>query len=200
MLLYNLFSPDLTEPTVIQELLSSIPENLRLTPDDKSLLTFYIEFEDILDVLTNSPRKSSPGSDGLPFEILNPVMRSPLLKDLILKVFNDALLQQSIFPDSWNNESIMTLLKKKGDFKAKGNYRPLSLANCDYKCFTKILNQRMMEVRPKLINNSEIGFIPGKYIAENGLRCPMIMEDAKRQWIMADQQGTLLYNSIIMIQ
>ncbi|GAN10831.1 hypothetical protein MAM1_0410d10381 [Mucor ambiguus] len=71
-----------------------------------------------------------------------------------------------------------------------GNYRPLSLANCDYKCFTKILNQQMMIVSPKLINAHLIGFIPGKYIAENGLRCQLLMEDAELRWTLARQQGT----------
>ncbi|CEP09168.1 hypothetical protein [Parasitella parasitica] len=85
--------------TVIQELLAAIPTEL---------------------LLQSSPRQSSPGLDGLPFEILNPVMRFPPYKPLMLNVFNDAL-DHATFPDSWN-DSIMTLLKKKGDFKAMGNY------------------------------------------------------------------------------
>jgi len=88
-------------------------------------------------------------------------------RGLLTKVFNDAY-DQAFFPDSWN-ESAMVLLKKKGNSKNKGNYRPLSLANCDYKCFTKILNKRMMIISSKLINASQMGLIPGKCIAENGL-------------------------------
>jgi exonuclease III len=184
----SLFTPDLVEPAVTEELLSSIPVDLRLDTADRSLLTSAIDFDDILEILKASPRKSSPGSDGLPFEILNLVVRFPPLKEILIKVFNDAL-DQALFPDSWN-DSIMTLLKKKGDSKNMGNYRPLSLANCDYKCLTKILNQRMMIVSPKLINAHQIGFIPGKYIAENGLRCQLLMEDAELRWTLARQQGT----------
>ncbi|GAN11795.1 hypothetical protein MAM1_0979d11396 [Mucor ambiguus] len=84
----------------------------------------------------------------------------------------------------------MILLKKEGDSKNMGNYRSLSLANCDYKCFTKILNQRMMIVSPKLINAHQIAFIPGKYIVENGLRCQLLMEDAELIWSLTRQQGT----------
>ncbi|CEP08993.1 hypothetical protein, partial, partial [Parasitella parasitica] len=183
-----LYQPDIVAPTDIQELLSSIPANLRLTSDDRSFLTSEIDFDDILAVLKDSPRQSSPGSDGLPYEILNLVMRFPPFKDIILTIFN-AALDNAIFPDSWN-DSIMTLLKKKGDSKDMGNYRPLSLANCDYKCFTTVLNRRLMEVCPKLINSNQIGFIPGKYIAENGLRCQILMEDAELKWTLASQQGT----------
>ena len=184
-----LFHPDAVEPSDIQELLSAIPADLRLDTDDRTLLTSEVDFDDALEVLKSSPRKSSPGADGLPYEILNLVVRYPPYKPLLLKVFN-AALDHAIFPDSWN-DSIMTLLKKKGDPKAMGNYRPLSLANCDYKCFTKVLNQRMMLVSPKLINSNQIGFIPGKYIAENGLRCQIIMEDAERRWAIAEQSNTL---------
>ncbi|KAL9556936.1 hypothetical protein MBANPS3_001648 [Mucor bainieri] len=63
----TLFTPDAVEPTVIQELLSAIPANLRLTAGDRDLLTTKIDFDDILEVLKDSPRKSSPGADGLPF-------------------------------------------------------------------------------------------------------------------------------------
>lgn len=184
----DLFTPDLVDLADIQELLSSVPTDLRLDSSERDLLTSSIDFEDILEVLKTSPRKSSPGSDGLPFEILNLVIRFPAYQELLLTVFNNAL-DQAIFPDSWN-ESIMTLLKKKGDSKAMGNYRPLSLANCDYKCFTKILNQRMMEVSTKLINCNQIGFIPGKYIAENGMRCQLIMEDAALKWTLAEQRDS----------
>lgn len=68
------------------------------------------------------------------------------------------------------------------------NYRPISLANCDYKCFTKIVNQRMVLVSTKLINKNQQGFIPGKYIAQSGLRCQIIMEDAELKWALAEQQ------------
>ncbi|CEP11739.1 hypothetical protein [Parasitella parasitica] len=120
------------EPTVIQELLSSIPSELCLNDDDRTLLTSTIDFDDILE------------------------------------------------------------LKKKGDSKAMGNYRPISLTNCDYKYFTKVLNQRMMSVSPKLINANQIGFIPGKYIAENGLRCQIIIEDTESRWVMAEQSGSMV--------
>lgn len=122
------------EPSIIQELLSAIPEDLRLTTDDRDHLTSSIEFTDILDILKTSPRRTSPGPDGLSLEISNLVIRFPDYQPLLVKIFNDAL-DHSVFPDSWN-DSIMTLPKKKDDSKFMGNYRPLSLTNCDYKCFT----------------------------------------------------------------
>jgi endonuclease/exonuclease/phosphatase family metal-dependent hydrolase len=183
----QLFTSERIDHIALEILLRSIPSALRLTTDDHEVLTMPIDYEDILEGFKSSPRHSSPGSDGLPYEILNLIIRFPPYKELLTTVFNDAL-DKGVFPDTWN-ESIMTLLPKKGDSSDMRNYRPLSLANCDYKYFTRILNLRMMEVSKKLINSNQIGFVPGKYIAENGLRCQIIMEDAQRQNDIADQQS-----------
>ncbi|KAG1094329.1 hypothetical protein G6F42_018773 [Rhizopus arrhizus] len=115
-------------------------------------------------------------------------MRFPPYQELLTTIFNNAL-DKGVFPDSWN-QSIMTLLPKKGDPSDKKNYRrPLSLANCDCKYFTRILNRRMIEVSKKLISSNQIGFVSGQYIAEeNGLRSQHIMEDAQRQYDIADER------------
>lgn len=91
----------LIDPVFIQELLSSIPTDLRLDDGDRSLLVAEIDFEDITDVLKKAPKRSSPSSDGLPFEILNLMIRFSAYKELLLTVFN-AALAQAIFPNSWN--------------------------------------------------------------------------------------------------
>lgn len=87
----TLFSPDVVELTDTQELLSAIPVDLRLNTDDCDLLTLEIDFDDVLEVLKSSLRKSRPGADGHPFGIPNLVMRYSPYKPLILKVFNAAL-------------------------------------------------------------------------------------------------------------
>lgn len=46
----------------------------------------------------------------------------------------------------------MCLLYKKGDPADMKNYRPLSLANSDYKLFTRNINSRVMEVSANLIS------------------------------------------------
>ena len=47
----------------------------------------------------NTPRKSSPGIDGIPYEILSLVFKHPGVAPLAVKVYNEALLQ-SAFPSS----------------------------------------------------------------------------------------------------
>lgn len=109
-----------------------------------------IAVEDILAESKRTPRRSSPGPDGLPYEILYLVMQFPPYQDLISRVYHVAL-QKSKFPSPWN-ESVMCLLYKKGVPADMKNFRSLSLANIDYKLFTHILNSRIMEVASQLIS------------------------------------------------
>lgn len=145
-----------------------------------------INIDDILEESKRTPRKSSPGSDGLPYEILFLVMKFPPYQELISKIYNEALAK-SKFPTSWN-DSVMCLFYKKGDPADMKNYRPLYLANTDYKLFTKIVNSRVMQVSTSLISRLQLGFIPGRFIAENGMICQVIMEDAQRKWSIVEKQ------------
>ncbi|CEP16721.1 hypothetical protein [Parasitella parasitica] len=120
-----------------------------------------IDIDDLLEEGKLTPRKSSPGPpDGLPYEVLYHVLRFPPYQGLISEVYNTAL-QRGIFPSS-RNESVMCLL---------------------------ILNRRIMEVSSGLISRHQLEFLPGRFIAENGMICQLIMEDAQRNWAMAEQRG-----------
>ncbi len=83
-----------------------------------TLKTFLRKVNDI-------QKKSSPGPDGLPYEILYLVLKFPPYRGLITVVYNEAL-QKGKFPNSWN-KSVMCLLYKKGDAAEIKNYRPLSI-------------------------------------------------------------------------
>ncbi|KAK4519499.1 uncharacterized protein ATC70_009735 [Mucor velutinosus] len=144
---------------------------------------------DVEELLTDSKqarRLSSPGPDGLPYEILHLVMKFPPFHDLIQLVYSKAL-KKGKFPPHWK-ESVMCLLYRKGDPAEMKNYRPLSLANSDYKLFTRNINRRIMEVSSNLTSRHQLGFIPGRFIAKNGMICQLLMEDAQRKWSIAEQQ------------
>lgn len=172
--LYSLTVPD---TIAVDSLLRSIPSTNKLTIAQANSLLQAIEFDNILQESRRSPRKSSPGLDGLPYEILRLIFQFPPLQPLIVDIYNTAL-QQGVFPPSWN-QSVMSLLPKKGDLTDLRNHRPISLANTDYKIFTRIINARMMSVSSPLINAFQLGFLPDRYIADNGMTLQLVMEDAK---------------------
>jgi hypothetical protein len=71
----------------------------------------------------------------------------------------------------------MTLIPKKGDLAQIGNHRPIQLVNTDSKIFTRFINSRIMDVATQIINQHQLGFMPGRFIAENGLLAQMIIEN-----------------------
>ena len=182
----TLFTPDPTDPTDLSQMIRSIPGHLKISAEQQEELMMPINIEELLEDSKHTRRQSSPGPDGLPYEILYLVMKYPPFHELISEVYNTAL-QKGKFPKSWN-ESIMCLLYKKGDPAEMRNYRPLSLANSDYKLFTRNINRRIMAVSSQLISRHQLGFIPGRFIAENGMICQLIMEDAQRKWTIAEQK------------
>ncbi|KAG1060303.1 hypothetical protein G6F41_012948 [Rhizopus arrhizus] len=127
----NLYSPEPIDNSAIDDLLSAIPDSLRLSDSNQRFLTNSFTHNDLIEGVSRCPRRSSPGLDGLPYEILHLIFIHPASKDLVLQVYNDAL-SKGVFPPSWFSTSV-SLLPKKGDLKDLKNWRPISLINADAK-------------------------------------------------------------------
>lgn len=108
----KLFTPS-SDSTSLSILIRSIPQHLKNLSDQQKELIMSIAIEKLLEENKCTPRKSSPGPDGIPYEILYLVLRFLPYHALITEIYNSAL-QRGKFPKSWN-ESVMCLLYKKGD-------------------------------------------------------------------------------------
>ena len=182
----KLYTPDATDDRSTRLLLNQITPDMQLDSEQQTDLEQEIEIDDIIFECKRTPKFSSPGSDGIPYPLLSLILKFPPFKSLLEEIYNDALTK-GIFPESWNI-SLMTLLYKKNDPNDIANFRPLSLCNTDYKLLTRLINRRMMEVAPQLINENQAGFVPGRFIAQNAMRCQVIMEDAERGWNLVKQK------------
>lgn len=60
--------------------------NKSIFKDEAEEITQDISFEEVKQGAKRSPQKSSPGLDGLPYEILNIVINHPRCKEIIEKV------------------------------------------------------------------------------------------------------------------
>lgn len=105
-----LHSPDPVDHDAIESLLSDLPSSLRLSSIGQNPLSSPIDFDDILEGVSRCPSRSSPDTDGLPYELLCLIITHPECRDITLAVYNDAL-SHGIFPPSWL-ETIPSFLKK----------------------------------------------------------------------------------------
>ena len=66
------------------------------------------------------------------------------------------------------NQSIISLIpKSEKDITFLENWRPISLLNVDYKIATEAIANRLKRALPNIINNSQTGFLKGRYIGKN---------------------------------
>ncbi|KAG1049071.1 hypothetical protein G6F43_008584 [Rhizopus delemar] len=169
--------PDPIDDDAVEDLLSTLPYSLCLSASDQRFLVNSFTCYALLNGVSRCPKRSSPGLDGLPYEILRLIFIHPSCRDLLLQVYNDAL-SKGVFPNSRFGTSV-SLLPKKGDLKDLKNWRPISLINTDAKVFTRLLNARIVKCASKLINPYQTGFLGGRFIADNGLLVKLIIEHAR---------------------
>ncbi|KAL0087210.1 hypothetical protein J3Q64DRAFT_1638524 [Phycomyces blakesleeanus] len=130
----RLYTKELTNNENTEQLLSNLLVECRLSNRDQDILLQDFTLLDIQEGVSCSPRQSSSGTDGLPYEMLKLLFTHLLYSSLIVKVYKNAL-QEVAFPTSWS-DTCMTLLPKKGNLSDLANWRPISLINTDAKVFT----------------------------------------------------------------
>lgn len=70
--------------------------------------------------------------------------------------------------DLWRlNFALLTLIPKVGDATNMKQFRPISLLNCSFKIFSKLLTIRLTSVVQRIVNPSQFAFIKGRYIVES---------------------------------
>jgi hypothetical protein len=65
------------------------------------------------------------------------------------------------------NFALVTLIPKVGDASDMKQFRPISLLNCSFKIFSKLLTLRLGPVAQRIVNKSQSAFIKGRYILES---------------------------------
>lgn len=70
--------------------------------------------------------------------------------------------------DLWRlNFALLTLIPKVGDATNMKLSRPISLLNCSFKIFSKLLTIRLTSMVQRIVNPSQFAFIKGRYIVES---------------------------------
>lgn len=173
----TLYTSSPVEDDLIDRYLSNIHFANKLSSEDRQSLLEPITIEDLTQQASRMVKTSSPGDDGLGYPYWSYLFSQPRIKQLATQVYNEAL-KDGLTPTSWKSIRVR-LLPKKGSLSSLKNWRPISLINCDGKIFTRILTKRMAPIMGKIINSQQTGFLPQRFIAENGLVLQLILEQAR---------------------
>jgi retron-type reverse transcriptase len=65
------------------------------------------------------------------------------------------------------NFAFITIIPKEKDARTMNKFRPISLLNCSYKIFTRVLTSKMTKVVDRLIASNQTAFIKARYILES---------------------------------
>ena len=141
-------------------------ENLeaKLKEDEKELCEGNLTEYECANALKDMQNNKSPGSDGITTEFYKIFWND--IKRYLLKSLNYAYTEGEI--SELQKQSLITLLPKpEKDTTLLKNWRPISLLNIDYKIASKAIANRIKTVLPKIISESQTGFMKGRYIGEN---------------------------------
>ncbi|KAG1031815.1 hypothetical protein G6F25_011809 [Rhizopus arrhizus] len=84
------------------------------------------------------------------------------------------------FSIGWTS-TCTVLLPKKGDLNLLQNWRPISLINIDAKVFARLLSARLLTHCSSLIHDAQKGFMPQRFIGDNGLMMQLAKIEAEQK-------------------
>lgn len=159
----ELYSSEPTERAAQDTLLDAVQTSV--DAEDRIDLDADLTEGEITSAIKAMAARSSPGTDGLTYSFYKAFQIH--ITPILLEIFNGIRPgSTSSMPES-HGRSLTILLFKKGDTELIGNYRPISLTQCDYKIFTKALTNRINPVADKILDIHQTGFIPKRQGHDN---------------------------------
>lgn len=120
-----------------------------VTQADNNFLTNVPTMKEVKEAVFSLDRNSAPGPDGFGgsfyhayWDIIGKDVHSPVLQFFV---------QSWIFPNL--NSNVITLLPKFDVADKIENYRPIALANFQFKIISKVLADRLSLIAPKIISD-----------------------------------------------
>jgi hypothetical protein len=102
-----------------------------------------------------------------------------VVKDDLIAMFNE------LYNDKLDlyrlNFAMITLIPKENEARSMKKFRPISLLNCSFKIFTKVLTNRLARIINRLISYHQSAFIRGRYILERVVTAHEIIHEVHRK-------------------
>jgi hypothetical protein len=135
-------------------------EEEMITSSENDLLEADFTEEEVREAVFGSYADGAPGPNGLSF-LFYQVFWEVIKKDLMMLVncFDRGQLDLDRL-----NYGMITLIPKEHEAKTLKKFRPISLLNCSFKIFAKMLNNRLVVVADRLVASNQTTFIKDRYI------------------------------------
>jgi hypothetical protein len=101
-----------------------------------------------------------------------------VIKDDLLAMFKD--LSSGNLDLYRLNFALITIIPKEKDARTMNKFRPISLLNCSYKIFTKVLTNRISGIADRLVASNQTTFIKGRYILESVVTVHEVLHSVHR--------------------
>jgi hypothetical protein len=157
----NLFKSDNNEEQNTHEFFEDVP---KLNEELKIKLNDEISMDEINNAIREIRLKSAPGYDGLTAEFYKG--NAPLLVEDLHILFNQIYNDEIPLPYSWKITALKLIPKTTNDLDKIENWRPISVINTDLKIFSKILSNRLNEILPEIISESQAFSMPERTMQE----------------------------------
>jgi hypothetical protein len=134
----------------------------KVSQEENDLLSAPFTEEEIMEAIFSRYAEGARGPDGLPFLFYQKFW--DILKDDIVKMF-EAFHKGEL--DLYRlHFAMLTLIPKIENANEMRFFRPISLINCSFKIFSKVLTDRLGKVSQRLVSPNQSAFIKGRYILE----------------------------------
>jgi hypothetical protein len=138
-------------------------EDEKITLEENIMLGSAFAEEEVKTAVFGSYADGAPGPDGIPFMFYQKFW--DVIKLDLINMFN------AWFDDNLDlyrlNFSMITLIPKENEARSMKKFRPISLLNCSFKIFTKVLTNRLAKIIDRLISYHQSAFIRGRFILES---------------------------------
>ena len=166
----NLYSQNTTDHKKLDEILKDIP---KLDKEDMEKTQGQISYKECLKALKGLQNGKTPGIDGITTDFYKFFWND--INVILLESINFAFTSGEMSGDQ--KMGIITLSPKKDKVRHYlKNWRPITLLTVDYKLIAKTMALRLEKIMPKYINETQFGYVKGRYIGEN-IRCVIDIND-----------------------
>ena len=182
-------------PTHVQNILAQNRVNrdfkIEIGKAEVDLTDYYEITERELENALTKGRSTSPGEDGITYDVLRLLAQVP--GNPLLHLYRMSLCE-GVLPNSWTHSLIIPIPKKDSE-----KYRPISLTSCLCKVMERIILDRLMyRIRPKL-SPKLYGFMPGRstqhcfaeYLVNTGKHTQTVFIDLKSAFDIANREVIL---------